>query len=468
MASNSVRNNLAKNLLKKLSAEQNNQSAKTLKSPRPQVIFLEDLQFVEDTVRKVIEKGYVPKSVKVIKLPKVLDAARSIARNYQTDYIVNNLRYKSGPKDIENTLGGMYLKNKYPNVFKQIKEGTAFLVGSWKELGQCKETIISLAVDATDKQLDEIIKRVDRGHGAGAGFAVSQVTGARALAQADASLDKPDKEALLGDLRNAAKDAVSSGDLSVKAFDDIERLTIEYNQIVTPTGRIDVQYIPFVTFQDKYTNRGLEAAREKSVLGFLRKYFNGRGAEFIATLPGSSTLMQKVSSVAIKPLIEVKNSTVKISATIDPKKVKLKSKGSPKVNNASSKRGSLKKKQGKSGIVARGRVTKAKQSTVSMAALIGLMNARINDVVASNMGEPRLENRTGSFASSVRITDIVTTRKGFPSVGYTYQRNPYQVFESTSGSRFASIERDPRALIDRSIREIAAELAVGRLYTRRV
>ena len=172
--------------------------------------------------------------------------------------------------------------------------------------------------------------------------------------------------------------------------------------------------------------------------------------------------------MAIKPLIEVKNSTVKISATIDPKKVKLKSKGSPKVNNASSKRGSLKKKQGKSGIVARGRVTKAKQSTVSMAALIGLMNARINYVVASNMGEPRLENRTGSFASSVRITDIVTTRKGFPSVGYTYQRNPYQVFESTSGSRFASIERDPRALIDTSIREIAAELAVGRLYTRRV
>ena len=53
-------------------------------------------------------------------------------------------------------------------------------------------------------------------------------------------------------------------------------------------------------------------------------------------------------------------------------------------------------------------------------------------------------------------------------MGYTYERNPYQVYESTSGTRFSSIERDPRTLIDKSIREIAAELAIGRLYTRRV
>ena len=84
------------------------------------------------------------------------------------------------------------------------------------------------------------------------------------------------------------------------------------------------------------------------------------------------------------------------------------------------------------------------------------------------MGPPRLENRTGRFAASVRITDVTKTRKGFPSVGYTYQRDPYQVYESTSGSRFGSLERDPRTLIDKSIREIAAELAIGRIYTRRV
>jgi len=31
-----------------------------------------------------------------------------------------------------------------------------------------------------------------------------------------------------------------------------------------------------------------------------------------------------------------------------------------------------------------------------------------------------------------------------------------------------SIERDPRRLIDKSIREIAAQFAIGRFYTRRL
>ena len=33
---------------------------------------------------------------------------------------------------------------------------------------------------------------------------------------------------------------------------------------------------------------------------------------------------------------------------------------------------------------------------------------------------------------------------------------------------WASPDRDPRKLIDESIREIAAQMAVGRFYTRRV
>jgi hypothetical protein len=58
---------------------------------------------------------------------------------------------------------------------------------------------------------------------------------------------------------------------------------------------------------------------------------------------------------------------------------------------------------------------------------------------------------------------------GYPSIGYTYQKNPYQIYETSTGKRpWSSLERDPRTLIDRSIREIAAELQLGRFYTRRV
>ena len=85
------------------------------------------------------------------------------------------------------------------------------------------------------------------------------------------------------------------------------------------------------------------------------------------------------------------------------------------------------------------------------------------------MGAPGLENRTGTFASSVRVTDVSQTAQGFPSVGYSYQKNPYQVFEVGRGTApWAPTARDPRTLIDASIREVAQQLAVGRFTTRRV
>jgi len=100
--------------------------------------------------------------------------------------------------------------------------------------------------------------------------------------------------------------------------------------------------------------------------------------------------------------------------------------------------------------------------------LIGLINKELPYTVLKNMGAPRLESRTGKFAQSAEITDIVQTPKGYPSIGYTYDREPYGVFEDGSGQApWANGQRDPRKLIDRSIREIAAKFAIGRFYTRR-
>jgi hypothetical protein len=100
--------------------------------------------------------------------------------------------------------------------------------------------------------------------------------------------------------------------------------------------------------------------------------------------------------------------------------------------------------------------------------ILGLINAKLPQTVADNMGSPRLENQTGRFAQSVRAIDVQDTAKGFKSVGYTYEKDPYQAFESTSGTRFSSAARDPRTLIDFSIREIVAQFGLGRLYTRRL
>ena len=96
------------------------------------------------------------------------------------------------------------------------------------------------------------------------------------------------------------------------------------------------------------------------------------------------------------------------------------------------------------------------------------LNKKLPSKVRENMQAPALENRTGRFANSVKITDVVQTPKGHPSIGYTYQKDPYEVFEMGSKGNWATPERDPRKLIDRSIRELATEIMLGRLFTRRV
>lgn len=110
-----------------------------------------------------------------------------------------------------------------------------------------------------------------------------------------------------------------------------------------------------------------------------------------------------------------------------------------------------------------------KTSANSTIGLMAILNAKLPGVVKENMGAPGLENRTGKFASSVRVLEVTKTTQGFPSVGYTYEKNPYQIFEKGAGKvPWATVDRDPRVVIDRSIREIAAGIMAGRFYTRRI
>lgn len=120
-----------------------------------------------------------------------------------------------------------------------------------------------------------------------------------------------------------------------------------------------------------------------------------------------------------------------------------------------------------------GRVKRERKVTEGPASsplrLITEFNKQLPSVVRKNMGTPALNNVTGRFADSVKVENIIKTPKGFPSVGYTYQRDPYQVFEEGIGSPpWANGNRDPRDLIDKSVREIAATMALGRFYTRRI
>lgn len=100
--------------------------------------------------------------------------------------------------------------------------------------------------------------------------------------------------------------------------------------------------------------------------------------------------------------------------------------------------------------------------------LIPVINSKLTPRVIANMRFPSLVNRTGTFAQSAKITNIEVTREGFPSFVFDYERDPYDVFDRTKGrSPWNTPERDPRALVDKSVREIVREMAISRFYTRR-
>ena len=471
-----VRDRLAKALLKDLSSEENTRTRKQLQRARPQVLFLENLDFINNTIKELTKREHLDEDIALLEFSSEdLTKAREIAARYQEGYIKRNKRYPTGASNIENTMGGKHLRDKFPSDFDKVERGTAFICSSFAQIGKCKKEIVDFFVKTSEHNIKKLRASVDRGHGAGDGLAVSGVQIAKGMGRAQNALGDDEEARKL--FQKEFKDYITgdrfkTGDLALtpEEVTDLLKVTVEYKQVVTDKGVLSATYVPFITFQDKYTNQSTDRAREVVIKKVVEAFFEKIGAEGLASMEGSSTLRQKMISKAIAPLIaiDVKNKKIKIDAAIDPRKVKLKTKGKVSQGRKAKSKANFKISQAKSAVKPGGRVKKAATSDFSVAAILTNINNKLPDKVANNMGSPALENRTGRFASSPRVVDVIKTPKGFPSIGYTYQKNPYQVFESTSGSRFADAHRDPRVIIDKSIREIAAEMAIGRLFTRRL
>lgn len=98
--------------------------------------------------------------------------------------------------------------------------------------------------------------------------------------------------------------------------------------------------------------------------------------------------------------------------------------------------------------------------------LEAILRARINEQVTNNMGTGQSRNilnyRTGRLAESVGIAKLSESRAGMISVFYNYMKNPYSTF-SEGGQQQYPRSRAPKALISKSIREIAAPIVGNRL-----
>lgn len=105
-------------------------------------------------------------------------------------------------------------------------------------------------------------------------------------------------------------------------------------------------------------------------------------------------------------------------------------------------------------------------ASVSLVSLQSLINRHLQDVISANMGDGNSKNslnyRTGRFASTVKVERMSQSREGMITAFYSYMQNPYATF-SDGGRQSSPKTRDPKLLISKSIREIAAQQVGNRM-----
>jgi hypothetical protein len=104
--------------------------------------------------------------------------------------------------------------------------------------------------------------------------------------------------------------------------------------------------------------------------------------------------------------------------------------------------------------------------SVDLLSLQQLINQHLQDAISANMGDGDrrdiLNYRTGRLASSAKVETITESRAGMITAFYSYMKNPYATF-SAGGRQQSPRSRDPKLLISKSIREIAAQQVANRL-----
>lgn len=102
-------------------------------------------------------------------------------------------------------------------------------------------------------------------------------------------------------------------------------------------------------------------------------------------------------------------------------------------------------------------------NTISISVILNYINAVLPGIVAQHMGSPKLNYQTGRFAQSVHVNKILTTREKL-KIEYSYMLYPYKTFENDKNHP----ERDPRPLIDKSIRTAAQKIIKKQFDTKRL
>ena len=251
---------------------------------------------------------------------------------------------------------------------------------------------------------------------------------------------------------------------------------IEFNQNYTETASnlLNMQFSFVVSMPQKFNTSTLrtqevsrikeyigktvlpsivEQAKNKFVGGILQDVVNTSASptilEYYAESLSSILKGKKPGKIVKKSKASAKNTqAIAVSAILkDPKKLKLKSRsGGTKVKPESIRL----------------------QPTVelSLTSLQTLLDANLVQRVKQNMGSGSsrtvLNLRSGRLAESAKVERLSESRAGMITAFYSYMKNPYATF-SDGGRQQNPRSRDPKLLISKSIREIAAQQVANRL-----
>lgn len=470
MSKATVRAEIADGILFALSSEANKKVRRQVQQRgRAQVIRLENLDFINDTIKELIAGGKERKSVTTVDFTaEDLQKARDLATPFQDRFIQSRQSEILTVNRIEDTLEYQRLLEVRPEVAKSISEGTSFFVVSFGVLSSLKRKIVDTLLAKKSKELRSRIKRkIDRGHGTGGGDAISSIQIAEAAGiAAENGIDLSNTPGLDTYLEGAFE-SVDYIDNPKDLTNIVKNVLVEYQTLIS-NGKLRAEYIPVITFQDYFGNRRQDARVEKFVLSTVRSFFEEKiGVDELVNMKGSKSIKDSIETSIVNNLVgKKKTKGTKVTRRLDSKLDSSKKKAKGKTQTSKKARTKTTKAKAAGFVAQKGTRKKTKDSSVNLRQLMGILNQRLPSTVAKNMGSPALNFRTGRFASSVFVTDVTRTPQGFASIGYSYMKSPYQTFEP--GFAQGSPDRDPRKLIDKSIREIAIQLVETRLYTRRV
>jgi len=202
------------------------------------------------------------------------------------------------------------------------------------------------------------------------------------------------------------------------------------------------EYIVTVVPQSKTSNALLGSTEEAGIV----KQIKDLTAESIGLVSSSPTAMMIVEDMVVDIILGKKIRTHRSKKKFtDIKRTKI--------------------KRGYKGFVPPAKSRVGQKFHFSIPALISAVNAKLHTTIKDNMGVPndpavRLRYQTGRFAKSAKVVGGIS-RNNAVQLFYKYQNNPYDTF--APGGRLHKPARNPKAIIGKSVREIAIELFANRV-----